>query len=556
MKIKITKKGKIALLVILGIIVLGTGGYLLWRVLQEDTVAPTDSDASGGAGSCCYIDQGCVSGWECRPIECTKDHQSISGCNSVTNEAVCVANNLCFWIDGKCTRTGTCVKVEGPPPEGDCKDVKCEWPTVVMSDNDCACEVCNGSNGCSGNPEKCDPPSCPEGYESCGVSGDHEAGSECNKVVSKMCWGNHPDCNNPFVVYRYCKPISLTQNICEGKTNLETPSGKYSYCQKNIAARVQASDPDDIDNIVVKLNTTTLEECGTNPTETCYQTNEVEGNTRIIVNINEYECLEPGDYTISMDWTDGLGNEGPECMYTSSFTIEETSIEASCGDGILGNISGEQCELGNPTGVSCTWDTCNQTTCLCPSTNPDWTISKVGVESCVVEGETTYGRATYTISITNVGDAQGDIDRVVDNLDTKVVADYLNSISGEGIYSNGQITWDLEGEDEIFSINENQTFTYYIQIPASAFGTYDNTVTAYPSEGDSFSADETVDIDCDIPEQPIPETAIFDTVLSRIIAGVLLMLIGFNWSKINYSVKEYLSDRRIQNFENKVAKKK
>lgn len=38
-----------------------------------------------------------------------------------------------------------------------------------------------------------------------------------------------------------------------------------------------------------------------------------------------------------------------------------------CGDGILGNTSGEQCEYGDPSGVSCSWNTCNPNTCVCPS---------------------------------------------------------------------------------------------------------------------------------------------------------------------------------------------
>ena len=34
-----------------------------------------------------------------------------------------------------------------------------------------------------------------------------------------------------------------------------------------------------------------------------------------------------------------------------------------CGDGKLD--SGEKCEQGNPAGVSCTWDKCNQSACTC-----------------------------------------------------------------------------------------------------------------------------------------------------------------------------------------------
>jgi hypothetical protein len=60
---------------------------------------------------------------------------------------------------------------------------------------------------------------------------------------------------------------------------------------------------------------------------------------------------------------------------------------------------------------------------------------------------------------------------------------------------------------------------------------------------------------CNTPED-IPETGIFDSVIARIAAGLVLILIGLNWSKINYSINEIVSNRRIKHFERKVAKDK
>jgi hypothetical protein len=37
-----------------------------------------------------------------------------------------------------------------------------------------------------------------------------------------------------------------------------------------------------------------------------------------------------------------------------------------CGDGILGNTEGEECEMDNPSGVNCSWSECNQSSCTCP----------------------------------------------------------------------------------------------------------------------------------------------------------------------------------------------
>ena len=56
-----------------------------------------------------------------------------------------------------------------------------------------------------------------------------------------------------------------------------------------------------------------------------------------------------------------------------------------CGDGILGNTSGEQCEKGDPSGVKCSWNTCSNTTCKCPTvTTPFCGDGKINVtgEQC------------------------------------------------------------------------------------------------------------------------------------------------------------------------------
>ncbi|MDD3474637.1 MAG: hypothetical protein PHP08_01890, partial [Candidatus Dojkabacteria bacterium] len=54
MAIVITKKLRTILFVILGVLVLGGGGYLLWRINQEETVAPEDSEAA----SCQQVSSG------------------------------------------------------------------------------------------------------------------------------------------------------------------------------------------------------------------------------------------------------------------------------------------------------------------------------------------------------------------------------------------------------------------------------------------------------------------------------------------------------------------
>jgi hypothetical protein len=181
-----------------------------------------------------------------------------------------------------------------------------------------------------------------------------------------------------------------------------------------------------------------------------------------------------------------------------------------------------------------------------------------------VENEITYAKGTYTITVTNVGEGEGSIDKIVDELDEKVLEEYLNEISNGGAYTSRIITWDLEGEEETFSPEESMQFTYYIKIPQEDYGIYRNTVTAYPIQGDNFIADKSLDLTCDIVEkEEIPQTGIFDNVVNRIILGVIFILLGSNWGsvtntilKLNYSRKEYLSDQRMKRFERKVVKDK
>ncbi|HCC68187.1 TPA: hypothetical protein DEP90_03245 [Patescibacteria group bacterium] len=543
MKIKITKNGKILLFVILGIIVLGSGGYLLWRTLQPETVAPEDSEAGGGAGSCCCLDDNvdgscddsncphsvCPSGLVCKDVGtkngtcddngagcgvCQTVHQGcywssefgIEGLYDCDGDSIDLNSGLCYCTEGsqaddKCWRQSDqckCANTCSSGPVRTCAQTEqCEFPLNAYYDSDtgqCTCVRWDQQSHkyglgtyCSTKPLLCSfSKSCEsEGLISCGVSGDGGDKTGCTVIDSCDSWCG--GCGNLSVYKLYCKEEIVV-----------TPS------------------------------------CG----------DGILGNTQ------GEECDPPGDACTDINGNASTCSDACKCPVID--------IEETCGDGILGNTEGEQCELGDPTGVSCTWDVCNQTTCVCPSSNPDWSISKVGVESCIEDGETIEGKAIYTITVTNTGDAQGNIDRVVDNLDSKVIANYLNDISGVGTYASGQITWDLEGDDEIFSVDEAQTFTYYIQIPSSAFGTYDNTVTAYPSEGDSFSVDETVVIDCDIPteEEETPQTGIFEDSVVRILFGLILITVGLNWNKLNYSITEYLSDRRIKNFENRVAKKK
>jgi hypothetical protein len=102
--------------------------------------------------------------------------------------------------------------------------------------------------------------------------------------------------------------------------------------------------------------------------------------------------------------------------------------------------------------------------------------------------------------------------------------------------------------------------------------THDETVNSCPEDCDASCGDgyctgdenqTNCPIDCGTASGPTPQTGIFDTVISKIVAGILLILIGINWgsitrtfTKLNYTTKEKIMDRKLEKFERKVGKKK
>jgi len=558
MKVILPNKNKknVIILSVLAFIFLASGIYLLWRVNQEKELSPGLSEAGGGAGACCIPSVGCVSGWKCNTDKiCNTSEKAYVGglgpdCGTNSNNQkvncrksfVCSkpSTNECRPAPG--ANLGTCEReTEGPPSEGTCQNVKCEWPKVVMSHKNCACELCGGANSsiCNGNPPKCTPPDCPSGYVSCGVSGD-SMGSGCTRMDTKYCWEYHDDCNNPTVVYRYCKPKPQPA-VCDGgdwDTNGK-PSGVYPYCS-DITYSFVAKDADGVDRgtIVVKLNSDTR----VNASKTTVKTGDKE--VRVTETLSTAtNCLEPGDYKISASWKDvkGAGGVGTACALTTSFTIAEEVK------------------------------------------NPDWNITKIPVESCIDDNtENPKAKLEYVITIKNTGEGSGEIVSITDTLDSKVLAEYVEGISSNGEFTGGKITWALTETDKQFAPGQSKTYTYSLLIPKEAFGTYNNTVEAVPSEGNSLIANSSVTADCVIqgppeepvvpPEEPLPDTGIFDDGQNSLILGFALLILGFTWriigsnalllinnaidlkKKVSKERELKISRKRKKNFERKVVK--
>ena len=230
--------------------------------------------------------------------------------------------------------------------------------------------------------------------------------------------------------------------------------------------------------------------------------------------------------------------EDADCMCNSSSPI--------CGDGIINNSpqAPEQCELGNPPGTSCDWNTCNQNSCSCPDTNPNWDIEKTSSVICINENTANASaQVKFNISATYINEDDptevGILERVVDRPQNYLAA-WLDtsSISNGGTYTTDgdlvdEIRWDLTGELSQFTIPNGQTevtktnfLSYTFNLPKAYFGRYVNLVTGYPNQendDNAFSYTHSVYIGCNVPST---STELTPENLAKIFVGVFIVLVG------------------------------
>ncbi len=536
MAIRLTKVTKIIFAVVIVILSVALG-YLIWRVNQPETVAPTDSEAAGGAGACCNPAPGfgCVAGWKCieetcsKDIICVKKGQDCPTYKGISGKKDGECQNEGYKGMTKCIYEfkGVCVRETDPegPTEGECKDVKCTWPTVIMSDKGCDCQTCNGSNGCGGNPPtSCKLGSCPSGYEECGTTVSHDEGGGCSVQSKIHCTVYHPDCNNPSVIYRYCKPVGGT-NVCDGGSWVTKPSGEIASGE-SIPFSVKAKDSDGIkkDSIRVELANNSgqektvaiLKECTTGETTNCITISEASTETTISGVLTKVSSSN----TLKVSWADSKDVTGSNCILETSFTVISKEV------------------------------------------NPNWSITKGVVEQCIDE-KTTNPKAEliYTITVKNTGDDEGRISKIEDVLDSKVKDTFVqvSTITSPGIYASGKISWSY-AIPLVVEPNSSKVFTYKLIIDKENFGTYSNKVTLTTSGGDTLQAVANITADCEIVKEvppvegEVPKTGIFDSTASKIAVGFSLIFVGIFVYNMPHVI--FVKDKRQgyrEKFEKRVA---
>ncbi|WKZ31393.1 MAG: hypothetical protein QY318_01300 [Candidatus Dojkabacteria bacterium] len=106
------------------------------------------------------------------------------------------------------------------------------------------------------------------------------------------------------------------------------------------------------------------------------------------------------------------------------------------------------------------------------------------------------------------------------SLDEAVQPDWIiqSSIIPPGVVDGNTITWEI---NEVFEPGDSMTLSYTLRVPRSAFGQIENLVTATPEEGEPFTDESTVMVSC-----TTPVTGIFDSTRSKVVAGVLMIIIS------------------------------
>lgn len=177
-RIAVSKKGTLIAMIALVVLLGGGGGYLLWRVNQKDTVAPTDSSAGScrpcpGCSTCMdhevlIGDECCVRGGTQPPAgRC----RCCVGCSTCMDDEVMVNGNQC------CTSGGTPLSNCGNTPPGGGGGGGGGGGTPACSANPVTYFLRDGTEkSCSACPAE----NKPEGQRCIGKSPyDYECGTHC-----------------------------------------------------------------------------------------------------------------------------------------------------------------------------------------------------------------------------------------------------------------------------------------------------------------------------------------------------------------------------------------
>lgn len=282
MSIRLSKKTSIIVAIILFFVVGGTGGYLLWRVNQEDTVAPEDSEAG---------------------VVCDRDSSgNVISCKAGGRDANNNCPESCAGYENGCCE----YHIE---PNTSCGDKSCNGSeTLASCPQDCA--VC-GDGTCSSTESLT---SCPG---DCSVCGDNKCtGSEDATSCSADC-------------------------ACKAMTWTNKPTGTYTKSSTLPTITVVSTNSTEETGVSVKLNGTALPVCPSSPN--CYAlTASSSGTSSQSLSISLFSGLtklEVGNYTLIAT----LPGASESCVESTEFVVSEDAVvdvpDTGLFDGTVGKIS-------------------------------------------------------------------------------------------------------------------------------------------------------------------------------------------------------------------------
>lgn len=605
MAIRLTKTSKI--LFAIGIVVLSVAlGFLIWRVNQPTQLDPTDSDAFE-----------CSDG--CYPHNTLKVCTGVGGCRVGNADGTCsggwdsvTAGDNSKWCCDPCESTATPVactfypndfKAGKPscgnsPPDTNCKAgyYKCDSAGYCLPCNpvdkgdiftnvtDCQAEAnkANGAYGAQCPPGgyrwECKAVYNPDGY----VLSSNNCLKDREPVV---------DCGLTLEPTSY--PFNKA-NTDGSKIGPFTEDGKLVFFFKNLLDNNAAYRP----KITFKVVST--DSSRNNQT---YVYKPTAGEERKETTF----AVKKGEYLLLTDSNDDYDQGSPECAPTTNNPKYKSfgwiaPSGGSCGSGLQGPPTNgtrtpyEKVSISSfrsnaltqgykqlPKGEQCWADwrewvgdyDFNDYFLMvsyvtdAPTQTANMSVSKVAVESCTGEDtENPIANLTYSVTVTNSGGAAGTVSKVEDVLDSKVKAGSVSAISDSGQYSDGKITWNFVPAESI-GAGGKKVLTYKVAVDKANFGSYQNSVSVVTSQG-TVTAEATIVADCvitetpDTPETPVtptegtvPQTGIFDSTASRIVAGFVLLTFGaviYNLPNSTFTVyKKGKSYKYRDRFEKRVA---
>lgn len=379
MKIQLSKKNKIIVITLLVLVLGGTGGYLLWRVNQDDTVAPTDSEA-GCSNQCIETNQvtnftqsgscpenlsqytvgviGGVTYYNCCTYVRTCDASCGDGsCDSGETASNCPSDcttcgdNLCTGAEtlascpGDCSVCGdnVCTANEEtlascPSDCSVCGDNVCtaNEETLASCPNDCS--VC-GDNVCTANEETL--ASCPG---DCSVCGDNICTTSEETVVS--CPDDCSSCGDGKCTGTETAVSCASDCVCKVMAWTNKPTGAYKPDSVARFSSITITNPNsssaEATGVTIKLSGSALSQCTSSVTGgSCFSVAAVSGKQVVTISLFRGQpTIAVGTYVISVTLP---GTEDP-CIESATFSIAEDAVPieevpvTGLLDGVMGKI--------------------------------------------------------------------------------------------------------------------------------------------------------------------------------------------------------------------------